>query len=44
MWEFILDVKYEGRLHHHENAEAMQLLDNTGIKRRLQQKKKNFLS
>jgi len=39
MWEFILDVKHEGRLHHHENAEAIQLLDNMGIVRRLQRKK-----
>ena len=31
----------EGRLHHHENVEAIQLLDNTGIVRRLQ-RKKNF--
>ena len=28
--------KHEGRLHHHENVEAIQLLDNTGIVRRLQ--------
>jgi hypothetical protein len=33
--------KHEGRLHHHENAEAIQLLDNTCIVRRLQ-RKKNF--
>ena len=31
--------KHEGRLHHHENAEAIQLLDNRGIVRRLQRKK-----
>jgi hypothetical protein len=31
--------KHERRLHHHENAEAIQLLDNTGIVRRLQRKK-----
>ena len=33
--------KHEGRRHHHENAEAIQLLDNMGIVRRLQGKK-NF--
>jgi DNA-binding transcriptional MerR regulator len=31
--------KNEKRLHHHENAEAIQLLDNIGIVRRLQRKK-----
>jgi len=31
--------KHEGRLHHHENVEAIQLLDNIGIVRRLQRKK-----
>jgi len=32
--------KHEGRLHHHENAEAIQLLDNTcTVRRRLQRKK-----
>jgi hypothetical protein len=31
--------KHEGRLHHHENVEAILLLDNTGIVRRLQRKK-----
>jgi cephalosporin-C deacetylase-like acetyl esterase len=31
--------KHEGRLHHHENVEAIQLLDNTCIVRRLQRKK-----
>ena len=31
--------KHEGRLHHHENAEAIQLLENMGIVRRLQRKK-----
>ena len=31
--------KHEGRLHHYENAEAIQLLDNTCIVRRLQRKK-----
>ena len=31
--------KHEGRLHHHENVEAVQLLDNTCIVRRLQRKK-----
>ena len=30
---------HEGRLHYHENVEAIQLLDNTGIVRRLQRKK-----
>jgi hypothetical protein len=33
--------KHEERLHHHENAEAIQLLDNMGIVGRLQ-RKKNF--
>jgi hypothetical protein len=28
--------KHEGRLHHHEKVEAIQLLDNTCIMRRLQ--------
>jgi hypothetical protein len=31
--------KHEGRLRHHENVEAVQLLDNMGIVRRLQRKK-----
>jgi hypothetical protein len=31
--------KHEGRLHRHENAEAIQLLDNMGIVRRLQRRK-----
>jgi len=31
--------KHEERLHHHENFEAIQLLDNMGIVRRLQKKK-----
>jgi len=31
--------KHEGRLHHHEKVEAIQLLDNTCIVRRLQRKK-----
>jgi hypothetical protein len=31
--------KHEERLHHHENVEAIQLLDNKGIVRRLQRKK-----
>jgi hypothetical protein len=30
--------KHEGRLHHHGNAEDIQLLDNMGIVRRLQRK------
>ena len=30
--------KHEERLHHHEKAEAIQLLDNMGIVRRLQRK------
>jgi len=34
--------KHEGRLHHHENVEAIQLLDNTCIVRRLQRGKKPF--
>jgi hypothetical protein len=31
--------KHEGRLHQHENDEAMQLLENVGIVRRLQKGK-----
>jgi hypothetical protein len=31
--------KHEGRLHHHENGEAIQLLDNTCIVRRKKRKK-----
>ena len=31
--------KHEGRLHHHENTEAIQLQDNTCIVRRLQRNK-----
>jgi hypothetical protein len=31
--------KHEEKLHQHENVEAIQLLDNTGIVRRLQRKK-----
>ena len=31
--------KHEERLHHHENGEAILLLDNAGIVRRLQRKK-----
>jgi hypothetical protein len=31
--------KYEERLHHHENIEAIQFLDNMEIVRRLQRKK-----
>jgi len=31
--------KHEGRLLRHENVEAIQLLDNMGIVRRLQRKK-----
>jgi hypothetical protein len=31
--------KHEERLHQHENVEAIQLLDNMGIVRRLQRKK-----
>jgi hypothetical protein len=31
--------KLEGRLHQHENAEAIKLLDDVGIVRRLQRKK-----
>jgi len=33
--------KHEGDLHHHEKAEAIQLLDNMAIVRRLQSEK-NF--
>jgi len=33
------EQKHRGRLHHHENVEAKQLLDNTCIVRRLQRKK-----
>jgi hypothetical protein len=33
--------KQEKRLQHHENVEAIQLMDNMGIVRRLQ-RKKNF--
>jgi hypothetical protein len=31
--------KHEDRLHHHENVEAIQLLDNTYLVHRLQRKK-----
>jgi hypothetical protein len=31
--------KHEGRLHYHENVEAIQLLDNMGLMRILQRKK-----
>jgi hypothetical protein len=31
--------KHEGRLHQHENIEAIQFTDNRGIVRRLQRKK-----
>jgi hypothetical protein len=31
--------KHEGRLHHYENVEVIELLDNTCIVRRLQKKK-----
>jgi hypothetical protein len=31
--------KHEKRLHHHENVEAIQYLDNMGIVSRLQRKK-----
>jgi hypothetical protein len=34
--------KHEGRLHRPENVEAIQLLDNMGIMRRLQRKKNPF--
>ena len=34
--------KHEGRFHHHENVEVIQLLDNMGIERRLQREKKYF--
>ena len=38
--------KREGRIHHHENVEAIHLLDNMGIVRRLQREreKKTLLS
>jgi hypothetical protein len=35
--------KHEERLHQHVNVEAIQLLDNTGIVRRLQRKKPDDL-
>jgi hypothetical protein len=35
----IFTQKHEERLHQHENVEAIQLLDNTGIVRSLQRKK-----
>ena len=35
--------KHEERLHHHDNVEAIQLLENMGVVRRLQ-RKKNLLS
>jgi len=31
--------KHEGRLHHHENGEAILLMDNADIVRRLQREK-----
>jgi len=31
--------KHEEKLHHHENVEAIELLDNIGIVHRLQRKK-----
>ena len=34
--------KHEERLHHHEKVEAIQLLENMGIVRRLQRKKKHL--
>jgi hypothetical protein len=40
----ILDVKHEGRLHHHENGEDIQLLNNTGIMRRKKKKKTFWVS
>jgi len=36
--------KHKGRLHHHENVEAIQLLDNMGKVRRLQRKKTFYTS
>ena len=36
--------KHEERLHHHENVEAIELLDNMGIVHKFQRKKKNLLS
>jgi hypothetical protein len=35
-------TKHEGRLHHHEKLEAIQLLNNMGTVGRLQRKKKPF--
>jgi hypothetical protein len=37
--EIHLIIYNEGRRRHHENVEAIQLLDNTSIVRRLQKKK-----
>jgi hypothetical protein len=34
--------KHEGRLHQHENFEAIKLLDNMGIVRRIQRKRNPF--
>jgi hypothetical protein len=34
--------KHKERLHDHDNVEAIQLLDNMGITRRLQRRKKTF--
>jgi len=34
--------KHEERLHHHENVEAIELLDNMGIVHKFQRKKKTF--
>jgi len=36
--------KHEGRLHHHENVEAIQLLDNVGIVRRLHREQRGHNS
>ena len=37
IWRFAQE--HEGRLHHHEKVEAILLLDNAGIVRRLQKEK-----
>jgi cephalosporin-C deacetylase-like acetyl esterase len=37
-------LKHEGRLHHHENVETIQLLDNTCIVRRIRRKKTFWVS
>ena len=39
-----LAQKHEGRLHHHENVVAIQLLDNMGIVWQTPEEKENLLS